>query len=232
MERSGKGSSPQFARRGRRGSGPSPWVGSYVHFALPAPRLGRDEIALLDEALGADPAWRPVQVEQSEPLLTRQWEHAGTGEELVLALLGFSPLLATLGAPVTAGRATAEGLERVAAALPAAGGAQIGDADLPSWIEAVQARWPAVVDAQRRIEELSVWLTFGQCTRCGELTHLEAPHCRACGHRVTDAERAQQEARRGQAEHAVSAARAELDALGRGEGIVDDWPAPASEGEW
>lgn len=198
----------------------SVWVGSYVHFALPAALLGDDQVALLDDAVRGDGGWRPVIVERSEPLLTRQWEHAASGEELVLAVLGFFPLLATLGAPVTAGKPTAEAFERVAAALAPAGAAAIGDAQLPWWIDTVRGRWESACTLRRRIDELHVWLVFAQCPNCEQLTHRQAPHCRACGHRATDAEQAAADAQRDQAHAELARVRAELDALARGEGLI------------
>lgn len=205
------------------------WAGrSYAHFVLSAPLLGEPQIQTLDGAVCAKDGWQPVPadddslVEQGGPVLSRRWRR---GErELRLSVLGWYPVLATIGSPGRATSSSRSALERVFTAVRIAGGRPISDEELPRCLTQVQARWEKAVDAQRRLEAIRPWLEFRECGQCGGWTGQASPHCRVCGHRFTSGEDVQRDERRRRAAGVVDECTAELTALGRGDGLLPGWP--------
>lgn len=202
------------------------WAGRcYVHFALPVPILDDAELALLDRTVGVRDGWLPVERQLGRPALLRRWQRPGGGL-LVLVVLGWYPLLATLTAN-RAGAAGRRGLARVTEAVRDAGGRPVGDAELAGWVRAAGQRWALVVAARRRLDDHLPLVEFRTCTRCPALSARHLPHCRGCGHRFTSQEDLERDARSRAARDAVLAASAELAALGRGEGLFPRPPATA-----
>lgn len=208
----------------RAGGGAAVWAGrSYAHLALPAPFLGDAELALLDSAACAADGWRPADPGLHRPILLRRWQGPGR-ELLVLVVLGWYPLLLTAGldpGPRPAGR---RALTRLTDAVLAAGGRAVADAELPGLLATARLRWDAAVAAQRRLEEQRPFLEFRTCRSCPAWSALEAPHCRGCGQRFSPADDVARDDRTRTARDVVAAAAAELAALGRGEGLLPDWP--------
>jgi hypothetical protein len=211
----------------RAGAGAAAWAGrSYAHLALSVPFLGDAELALLDRAACAADGWRPADPGLTRPILLRRWQRPG-GDLLVLVVLGWYPLLVTVGLapkPRAAGR---RALARLTEAVLTAGGRAVGDAELPGLVDAARRRWDTAVAAQRRLEEHRPFLEFRTCRMCPAWSALESPHCRGCGQRFTPADDVERDTRTRAARDVVAAAAAELAALGRGEGLLPDWPRPA-----
>lgn len=205
------------------------WVSRYhMHFMLPSALLGHEEIELLDQAVcRVSSSWQPTRPLASEPVLSREWRTT-TGELVRLTALGCYPLLATLGAPCVQGLFACKAIANVARAVPAAGGRLISDAELPWWITAVGARWARVVQVARELQQARRLFDFRYCA-CQDWTAYDAPHCRGCGHRFPPAQDLERDETRRHAASVVDQCEATLRALGRGEELVPDWPAPAGE---
>lgn len=192
---------------------------SYAHFALPAPFLGGTEIEWLDAIVARERGWAPAGDDGDGICVSRTW--AGPhGGELRMVVLGFYPALATVGGPGRERRAMDRVLARLLERVQAAGGMEVADQDLAHWVAMAADRWVQVRDAEREIEGTQVWLEFVQCARCEGLTSQDSPSCRACGHRFTGAERAEQDRRREQARKIVEDARTRHTALSGGWGML------------
>lgn len=210
----------------RVGAGATVWAGrSYAHLALSTPFLGDAEVALLDRATCAADGWRPVESELARPTLVRRWRSSG-GELLVLVVLGWYPLLVTVGLAAKPRPAGRRALARLTEAVQAAGGRPISDSELPGLVDTARLRWTTAVAAQRRLEEHRPFLDFRTCRLCPAWSALEAPHCRGCGQRFSQADDVERDARARAAREIVARAAAQLTALGRGEGLLPGWPAP------
>lgn len=212
-----------------RGEWGALWVSRYhMHFVLPTALLGLEELVLLDQAVcGSAGGWQPTGSPASEPVLSRGWR-AATGESVRLTVLGCYPVLATLGAPCVQRRFGCEAIARVARAVPMAGGRLISDADLPRWVTGVGDRWARVVQVARELQQARRRLDFRYCA-CQAWTGYDAPHCRGCGHRFTPAQDLERDETRRHAARVVDDREVTLRALGRGEELVPDWPAPVGE---
>ncbi|HEY9472780.1 MAG TPA: hypothetical protein VIS06_02895 [Mycobacteriales bacterium] len=204
----------------RAGVPPAAWAGrSYAHLALPTPILDDPELALLDRAVCAQDGWLPVERRVGRPVLVRRWRRP-RGGLLVLVVLGWYPLLTTLGSTGRPGPAGRRALARTVEAVRGAGGQPVPDAELAGWVRATRDRWALAVAARRRLDENLPLVEFRTCARCATWSAREVPHCRGCGHRFTSQEDLERDARGRSAGEVVAGATAELTALGRGEGLL------------
>ncbi|MGA8112725.1 MAG: hypothetical protein WCA46_03570, partial [Actinocatenispora sp.] len=75
------------------------WTGrSYAHLLLPVPYLTGPAAELFDEAVGAADDWYPVDADAGLPELSRAWRRPEpSADRLVLTVLGWYPLLVTIG---------------------------------------------------------------------------------------------------------------------------------------
>lgn len=219
---------PQATRRdtGR------PWVGrSYVHLVFPVPALDADRIALLDGAL-AESGWQVVPDNRppgdDSPVLNRRWSNGQS--VLLLVVLGWYPLLVTIGAEGSTflrGNSRLRKAERrLVQAAVAAGAREVADSELDYALSQVQARWPQAVAARRTIEEHGRWLECRACRSCGAWSAYGALHCRGCARRFAPEDDTERNERGAAAAAATSAAEQQLRSLGRGEGLFAGWPAP------
>lgn len=204
--------------------GPSPFTGHwYLHAALAAPFLGAAEIAGLDAAVGAEDGWWPVASPAGGPVLTREWRRGADRrpEVLRLVVLGWYPLLVTVGGDDRPGPATRRVLRRVRLAVQAAGGTVVPDEDLPDRIAAAPERWHHAAGVLRRADRLRGALQVRGCARCGGESAAVATHCQHCGARFGDADDADRDAAHRRALADLTACRAELDRLTAGDPLPE-----------
>jgi hypothetical protein len=195
------------------------WAGrSYAHVVLPAPYLRDADVAWLDRVVCREPEWAPADRDRPGVRVSREWVGPDEDDELLLVVLGFYPVLATVGGSET--RAARRVIERLVQEVEGAGGQLVGDRDLSGWIATLSDRWDQVLEAEEEIEQMQVWLEFAQCRNCKELTSRAAPSCRGCGHRFTGEERAEHDRRREQAQKAIEDARARHTAATGGWGLL------------
>ena len=207
------------------GASPPVWAGgSYAHLALPSPILDDPELALFDRAVCAQDGWSPVERQVGRPVLVRRWQHP-RGGLLVLVVLGWYPLLTTLGFTGRPGQAGRRALARVVDAVRDAGGHPVPDRELADWVRATRERWELAGAARRRMDQHLPLVEFRTCARCGTWSARQVPHCRGCGHRFTSQEDLERDARSRSAGEVVAGATAELTALGRGQGLL---PGPTA----
>jgi hypothetical protein len=197
---------------------------------MPTPHLDEEHRAVLDRAVCADPAWQVAEPhadadhEPGVPVLHRQWRHTG-GASLLLVVLGWYPLVVTVGAG-NGPLAKVRRVERTLVdAVVAAGGRVVADADLDGVLDLCRQRWERAVAARQVIERQRTWLECRQCAACGAWSAYGVVHCRGCRRRFAPADDAQRDERGRAAAEVVAAAERELAALGRGEGIFPDWPS-------
>lgn len=222
------GASGLRERRNRRNA--RPWVGrSYLHLVFPMPALDDDSLRLLDDTLG-DLGWvvsSDQQTSPGEPVLTRRWtqgEHA-----LVLIVLGWYPLLVTIGSEGRANGRVRQAERRLAETVVAAGGREVADRELEEAAHRCRERWPEALAARRVIEDHSRWLECRLCRACGAWSAYGALHCRGCARRFAPEDDAERDERGRAAAAATAEAEQRLAELGRGDGMFPDWPAVAPE---
>lgn len=210
-------------------SGQALWVGrGYLHFVLPLPMLGDNEIAALDRCIGQRDGWTPVAVPETGPVLSRAWETPGKAE-LRLALLSWYPVFATLGPPGRSGRAVRAARDRVADLVLQLGGFLVGDPELAGLHQRLAGRWAAAASLQREIDRLQASLEQRQCPQCGAMAGRRASHCTRCGRRYTEIDDTTRDEQHRQSTLALRDHSAELAGLARGEGIFPHWPSAVEE---
>lgn len=219
---SGKATARTPATRGQR----RPWVGySYVHLAFPVPALDAEYSELLDRTLAAD-GWelaseRPLP---GEPVLLRRWGHGG-GSSLVLLVLGWYPLVLTVGAEGPATPRIRRAERHVTTAVVEAGGREVADRELDELLGQCRARWQQALGERRTIEEQRRWLECRGCRNCAVWSAYGALHCRGCARRFAPEDDADRDERGREAAAIATAAEQRLASLGRGVGLFPDWPA-------
>lgn len=207
-----------------------PWVGrSYLHLVFPAPALDARNLRLLDDTLG-DLGWSVSSDQQTpagQPVLTRRWTQGENA--LVLIVLGWYPLLVTIGAEGRANGRVRQAERRIAEAVVAAGGREVADRELEEAVTRCRERWPEALAARRVIEEHSKWLECRLCRACGAWSAYGALHCRGCARRFAPEDDAERDEQGRAAAAATAEAEQRLAELGRGEGMFPDWPTVAPE---
>ncbi|GAA2755532.1 hypothetical protein [Actinopolymorpha rutila] len=230
-----------------RESDRKPWVGrSYAHLVLPVPHLDERRRELLDRAVrgpaggvgdddgGGAPrsgrgvrTWQVVNAEADAepgvPVLRRQWRHP-SGDSLLLVVLGWYPLVVTVGPESAASIRARRALRRVVDAARSAGGRTVPDADLSRVLAQSRERWERAVALRQVIEERRTWLECRHCRGCGEWSAYGVLHCRGCARRFAPADDAERDERGRIAAEESARAERELAELGSGTGLFADWP--------
>ncbi|MFD2079471.1 hypothetical protein SAMN05421678_115199 [Actinopolymorpha cephalotaxi] len=242
------------ARSSDRESARKPWVGrSYAHLVLPVPHLDERHRELLDRAVRGqagrdtdhgddghdsgtgeirpgrgDRTWQVVNAEADAepglPVLRRQWRHPG-GDSLLLVVLGWYPLVVTVGPEQAASIRARRALRRVVDAARAAGARTLPDADLSRVLAQSRERWERAVALRQVIEERRTWLECRHCGGCGEWSAYGVLHCCGCARRFAPADDAERDERGRVAAEESARAERELAELGSGAGLFADWPA-------
>lgn len=201
----------------------SPWVGrSYAHVVLSRPYVDDATRALLDGAVRREPGWRAVDPESPPPLLYLRWRHE-RGASLLAVVLGWYPLVVTVGSDVRAGARIRQARDRVVEAALADGGRVVADRELERTLGRSRERWQRAAAAHVTIER-EVALTERRQCRCGGWSTYAAVHCSSCGARFSAADDATRDERGRAAAEAIARAEEELAALARGDGLFADWP--------
>lgn len=236
-----------------RESARKPWVGrSYAHLVLPVPHLDERHRELLDRAVrgqagraGADGddgdvgdvggirpgrgerTWQVVNAEADAepglPVLRRQWRHPG-GDSLLLVVLGWYPLVVTVGPESAASIRARRALRRVVDAALSAGARTLPDSDLSRVLAQSRERWERAVALRQVIEERRTWLECRHCRGCGEWSAYGVLHCRGCARRFAPADDAERDEHGRVAAEESARAERELAELGSGAGLFADWP--------
>jgi hypothetical protein len=215
------------------------WVGrSYLHLVFPVPALTAETVGLLDQTLAEDgwqvlPDNRPAG--DDTPLLNRRWTNGQS--TLVLVVVGWYPLLVTIGADGSglfsrAGSKLRRAERRLLEVSVGVGGArEVADRELDYAVGQCRTRWPQALAARRAIEEQSRWLECRGCRSCGAWSAYGALHCRGCARRFAPEDDSERNERGQAAAAATAAAEQQLRSLGRGDGMFTGWPAPRVGGE-
>lgn len=216
------------AARGQR----RPWVGhSYVHLVFPVPALDAEHVEMMDRTIAPD-GWavaseRPLP---GEPVLLRRWGHSN-GSSLVLLVLGWYPLVVTVGSEGTATPRIRRAERHLAAAVVEAGGREVADRDLDRVLGECRGRWQQALGERRTVEEQRRWLECRSCRNCGAWSAYGALHCRGCSRRFAPEDDAERDERGREAAAIAVAAEHRLGSLGRGDGLFPDWPPPIESPE-
>ncbi len=172
------------------------WTGRcYAHLLLPVPFLTRPAIALFDEAVGADDGWTPAAADDPGGVaLSRTWRRPSPApsDELLLTVLGWYPLLVTVG---TTGRGSAGGarsarraVHRTITATLSVDGRWVPDRELPHRIAAGRDRAAAAFRSHAAAADRRAELAGRSCASCRASTGYQATHCDRCGRRFSTAE--------------------------------------------
>ncbi|WP_203963210.1 hypothetical protein [Actinocatenispora thailandica] len=190
------------------------WTGRhYVHLLLPVPYLTEPAAAVLDDAVTAADGWRPYP--DPDPAGARRWHRGPAAGTLRLAVLGWYPLLVTVGAEPAGGRPARRALGRLTEAALAVDGRPLSDAELPGRLRAATDRGAAAADLHERAARARLDLTRRRCPACPAISDRLATHCGGCDRRFTGADDERRDAdHRGAARHLHHLA-AELDRLAR-----------------
>lgn len=204
------------------------WVGrSYAHLVLPRPHLDEECLGLLDEAVRSEPGWRVVDPHTPPPLLFRRWRHE-RGATVVAVVLGWYPLVLTVGTDRRASTRVRRARQRVVDAVVGAGGRTVADRELERLVERTRERWQRAIAAHAAVERQLALTERRYCPRCGAWSVYSAVHCSGCGARFTAADDTDRDARGRAAGEVMARAQEELARLGGGDGLFADWPWPTS----
>ncbi len=196
------------------------WTGRcYAHLLLPVPYLTGPAVALFDEAVGAADDWSAqLPDDPTEPQLSRTWRRptAAAGDELLLTVLGWYPLLVTVGsAGRHGGRSARRAVHRTITAALSVDGRWVADREVPHRIAAGRDRGAAAFGSHAAAAYCRAELAGRRCASCRTEAGYQATHCDRCGRRFTSADdRDRDEAYRLAAERLAGHAR-DLDHLGR-----------------
>ncbi|MGW5366171.1 hypothetical protein [Actinopolymorpha pittospori] len=209
-----------------------PWVGrSYAHLVLPVPHLDDRLRDLLDEAVAEAGGWQVLDDEGDAdaglPVLRRRWRHPA-GDCLLLVVVGWYPLVVTIGPEGSPALRKRRGQRRLVEAAQAAGGLTLPDADLDRVLTQCRLRWEQALAARQVIEEQRTWLECRFCEGCGAWSAYGVLHCRGCSRRFAPADDADRDERGRVAAEETARAEERLAELGSGEGLLPDWPAPSA----
>lgn len=205
-------------RGGRR-----PWVGrTYAHLVLPTAQLNEELRSVLDKAMGSL-GLQAVDTDAEASMFARRWGD-GTGPALLLTVLGWYPLLVTVGPESGAPARLRRAKERLVDTVLAQDGHVVSDRDLDRVMSACRERWASAVAARQRIEEQRIWLESRRCSTCGTWSSYGVLHCRQCSRRFSPADDADRDQRGRAAEEIVGAAAHELESLASGAGLFPEWP--------
>ena len=200
-----------------------PWVGrTYAHLVLPTALLTDELLRTLDDAMRAA-GLQPVDTDAEASMFARRWGD-GSGPALLLTVLGWYPLLVTVGPESGAPGKLRRAKELLVDTVLAERGRVVPDRDLDRVMTACRERWAAAVAAGRRIDEQRIWLECRRCSVCGAWSSYGVLHCRQCSRRFSPADDAERDQRGRAAEEAARAARHELDLLASGAGLYEGWP--------
>lgn len=205
---------------------------SYAHVLLPVPHLDAEHRTRFDATL-AEVGWQPVpddvvRAEHGSPVLTHRWRHPNAGT-LMLVVVGWYPLVCTIGPDGRPTPRSRRGVRRVTEAAVAAGGRELPDRDLDRVVQAGRERWSKALEARQVIEEQRAFLECRHCQACGAWSAYGVLHCRGCARRFAPADDAERDERGRQASDATAAAEQTLRVLGRGEGLFADWPEEGAQ---
>jgi hypothetical protein len=200
------------------------WTGRhYAHLLLPVPYLTEPAVAMLDVAVTAADDWRPD--DDADPTLARLWHRQPAAGTLRLAVLGWYPLLVTVGADPDGGRAGRRALARLAEAALSVDGRPLSDAELPGRLRAAVDRGRAAADLHERAARERAGLARRRCPACPAISDRLATHCGGCDRRFTGADDERRDADHHAAIQRLHHLAAELDRLAR------DRPMRAGTGE-
>lgn len=214
------------------------WTGRcYAHLILPVAYLTDSAVALFDEAVGAADGWRPVDEDGSGPRLRRGWRRPDTGtppDELRLTVLGWYPLLVTLGTglsrrPPRASRAGQRALRRAVTAALTVDGRWVPDRELPHRLASARDRVGEAGALHARAERQRDLMERRCCSVCRFRTADLATHCDRCGRRFTAIDDAERDERRRRAEDELSRCAASLEELARDRPLRVGAAAPTAE---
>ncbi|BCJ28926.1 hypothetical protein Asera_30340 [Actinocatenispora sera] len=190
------------------------WTGRhYAHLLLPVPYLTEPAAAVLDAAVTAADGWRPHG--DADPELARRWHRRPAAGALHLAVLGWYPLLVTIGADPAGGRAGRRALARLAEAALSVDGRPLSDAELPGRLRAAADRGAAAADLHERATRERAELTRRRCPACPAISDRLATHCGGCDRRFTGADDERRDAAHRAASERLHQLAAELDRLAR-----------------
>jgi hypothetical protein len=205
-----------------------PWVGrSYAHLVLPVPHLDDRHRDLLDDAVAEAGGWQVLGDEGDTgpglPVLRRRWRHPA-GDCLLLVVLGWYPLVVTIGPEGSPALRKRRGQRRLLEAAEAAGARTLPDADLDRVLTQCRLRWEQALAARQVIEEQRTWLECRFCEGCGAWSAYGVLHCRGCSRRFAPADDADRDERGRVAAEETARAEERLAELGSGAGLFPDWP--------
>ncbi|GIL28422.1 hypothetical protein NUM_36760 [Actinocatenispora comari] len=190
------------------------WTGRhYAHLLLPVPYLTEPAVAVLDAAVTAADGWRPY--DDADPVLARRWHRHPAAGTLRLAVLGWYPLLVTVGADPAGGRAGRRALARLAEAALSVDGRPLSDAELPGRLRAAADRGAAAADLHERAAAERAELTRRRCPACPAISDRLATHCGGCDRRFTGADDERRDAAHRAASDRLHRLGTELDRLAR-----------------
>lgn len=205
------------------------WVGrTYAHVALPRAHVDDACVELLDAAVGTEAGWYPVDPVTTPPVLYRRWRHE-RGGTLVAIVVGWYPLLLTIGTDGWSRPRVRRARQHVVDAVLQAGGRAIADRDLDRVIGQSRQRWDRAVALHTEGQAQQELLERRRCGRCGCWSAYSASHCSRCGGRFTGADDAERDEQGRRAEEAMARASDELAELARGAGMFTDWTRERAE---
>jgi hypothetical protein len=189
---------------------------------LPTALLTDELLRKLDDSMRAA-GLQPVDTDAEASMFARRWGD-GSGPALLLTVLGWYPLLVTVGPESGAPGKLRRAKDLLVDAVLAERGRVVPDRDLDRVMSACRERWAAAVAAGRRIDEQRIWLECRRCASCGAWSSYGVLHCRKCSRRFSPADDADRDRRGRAAEEVAMAARRELDELASGVGLYEGWP--------
>jgi hypothetical protein len=199
------------------------WLGrSYAHFVLPVPFLDESDIRLLDDAVCAARRWTVIESVTDGPVLSHRW-HTGRAQ-LVLVVLGWYPAIVTVGGGRGASFRVRGAVHRILSVVTSHGGRTVADSELGDCLHASRRRWTTVVATWRRCAESRQVLSERRCDRCDASSDFIAGHCQNCGRRFDPADDMRRDELARAAAETAARGKADLLALGCGQGLFTDWP--------
>lgn len=188
------------------------------HASLDAPQRALFEVALRPAGWIADP--------DENPNMSLRWQRGHAG--LRLQILGWFPLLVTVGPIGKASGVHRDAAARLTAAVLAGGGKSFTDRQLVEYLPQAHLRWQRALLERRRLSTAERMLKARRCSYCGTWSDMSATHCAGCRRRFTAADDAERDTVVSRATATVEEAEAALTELARG--VVLDRLNGASHG--